>query len=278
MPERARLALRRLGRLRWLTKARNLRRTGAGPWRGRPVRIARFVLLDPEVDTYSYRIENDDELAECLAPLLGRPVEEVLALLREPLADEEMGRQLTRDIGWRVLFLKRRPPLASHHLSAYAIIRALRPEIAVESGILEGLGSRTMLRALQQNAEDGHHGRLWSFDIMPGAGALVPERLASRWMPLYESTDAGLPRLLEDRRIDFFIHDSLVELQRRELVTALDGAGPGAVVMTAHGWTDVLSDLAAERGLAYAEFHERPRDDFYPGRHLAWARVAPEPH
>jgi hypothetical protein len=279
MPERARLALRRLGRLRWLTKARNLRRTGAGPWRGRPVQMARFVLLDPEVDTYSYWIDNDRELAERLGPVLGRPPEEVHALVREALQDPELGERLTRDVGWRVLFYKRRPPLAGHHLSAYAVVRTLRPEMAVETGILDGLGSRTMLRALQRNAEDGRDGRLWSFDIMPGAGALVPDRLAGRWTPLYEPTEEGLPGLLEGRSLDFFIHDSLPEAehQRRELVTALDSARPGAVVMTVHGWSGVLQELAAERGLTYGEFHERPRDHFYGGRHLAWARVAPAP-
>jgi hypothetical protein len=279
MPERARLALRRLGRLRWLTKARNLRRTGPGPWRGRPVRLARFVLLDPEVDTYSYWIDNEGELAGCLATLLDRPPEEVHALLREALDDSELGERLTRDIGWRVLFHKRRPPLAGHHLSAYAIVRALYPEVAVETGILDGLGSRTMLRALQRNADDGRDGHLWSFDIMPGAGALVPGRLAARWSPLYEDTEEGLPRLLDGRSLDFFIHDSLPEPghQRRELVTALDSARPGAVVMTVHGWSGVLKELAAERGLTYREFHERPRDHFYGGRHLAWARVAAVP-
>ena len=279
MPERARLALRRLGRLRWLTKARNLRRTGAGPWRGRPGRIAAFVLLDPEVDTYSYWIDNDAELAGCLAPVLDRPPEEVRALLLEALEDIELGERLTRDIGWRVLFHKRRPPLAGHHLSAYAIVRALGPEMAVETGILDGLGSRTMLRALQRNAADGRDGRLWSFDIMPGAGALVPERLASRWTPLYEPVEKGLPRLLDGRSVDFFIHDSLPdpEHQRRELAAALDSARPSAVVMTTHGWSGVLKELATERHLTYAEFRERPRDHFYGGRHLAWARVAPDP-
>jgi hypothetical protein len=275
MPERARLALRRLGRLRWLTKARNIRRTCAGPWSGRPVRIARFVLLDPEVDTYSYWIDNAGELADCLAPVLDRPPDEVRALLREALEDIELGQRLTRDIGWRVLFHKRRPPLAGHHLSAYAIVRALGPEVAVETGILDGLGSRTMLRALQRNADEGRLGHLWSFDIMPGAGALVPERLAPRWTPLYEPTERGLPRLLDGHSVDFFIHDSLPdpEHQRRELVTALDSARPGAVVMTAYGWTGVLKELATERGLTYAEFRERPRDHFYGGRHLAWARA-----
>ena len=279
LPERARLALRRSGRLRWITKARSLRSAGPGPWRGRPLKIASFVLLDPEVDTYTYRIENDRELAEGLAGLLGSTHEEIQALLSEAQTDSELGERLTRDIGWRVLFYKRRPPLDGHHLSAYAIVRSLGPEVAVETGILEGLGSRTILRALQRNAEDGRDGHLWSFDVMRGAGALVPERLATRWTPLYEASEQGLPRLLAQRSVGFFIHDSLPdpEHQRRELETAIDRARPGAVVMTVHGWSGVLEELAHERALSYAEFRERPHDHFYGGRHLAWARVPAAP-
>jgi Methyltransferase domain len=272
--------VRRLGRLRWVTKGRNLRRAGLGPWQGRPVRVASFVLLDPEVDTYSYWIENGDELAERLAQVLGRSKSELLALLQEARDDIELGERLTRDIGWRVLFFKRRPPLAGHHLAAYAVVRALAPDVAVETGILDGLGSRTILRALQRNAEAGRQGRLWSFDVMPGAGALVPARLATRWTPVYESSERALPRLLTQRPLDFFIHDSLPEPehQRLELEAALDNARPGALVMTVHGWTGVLRELARARGLSYEDFHERPRDHFYHGRHLAWTRVPPDRH
>jgi len=71
-----------------------------------------------EVDTYSYPIDNDRELAERLAPVVGLPPAEVHAFVREALEDPELGERLTRDIGWRVLFHKRRPPLAGHHPSA----------------------------------------------------------------------------------------------------------------------------------------------------------------
>jgi hypothetical protein len=262
--------LRRVGRLRWITKYRKLRSAGSGAWRGRPARIARYVLLDPEVDTYSYEIDNHDELAERLALVTDRPAAEFRGFIDEALQDPEL--RLTRDIGWRVLFLKRRPPIAGHHLAAYAIVRATKPAMAVETGILDGLGSRTILRALERN---GGEGRLWSFDIMPGAGTLVPGRLRGRWTPLYESTRSGLPWLLAERRLDFFVHDSLPEAehQRFELETALAHAERGAVVMTVHGWTGVLKDLSRSTGYPYAEFRERPRDHFYGGRHLAWARV-----
>jgi Methyltransferase domain len=273
MSERGRLLVRRLGRVRWIRKAGKLRSTGPGAWSGRPLRIARYVLLDPEVDTYSYEIDNHDALSERLALVTGHPATELRRYVHEALEDPEFRGCLTRDIGWRVLFFKRRPPLAGHHLAAYAAVRAIKPRVAVETGILDGLGSRTMLRALERNAGEGREGHLWSFDIMPGAGALVPERLRERWTPVYRSTRSALPELLRERRLDFFVHDSLPDAgyQRFELESALAGAQPGAVLMTVHGWTGVLEELSQSAGLPYADFRERPRDHFYGGRHLAWA-------
>jgi hypothetical protein len=275
VPERGRLLLRRFGRLRWITKARKLRSAGAGGWRGRPLRMAGYVLLDPEIDTYSYELENLDELAERLALLLERPVAEPRGHLDEALRNPELGPRLTRDIGWRVLFFKRRPPIAGHHLAAYALVRALRPAVAVETGILDGMGSRTILAALERNAGEGSEGHLWSFDVMPGAGALVPARMRDRWTVVLRATEEALPELLAEHRPDFFLHDSLPDPdhQRFELGTALAHARPGAVLMTTHGWSDVLEELSAAAGLSYADFHERPRDHFYGGRQLAWARL-----
>jgi hypothetical protein len=268
------LLVRRLGRLRWITKARKLRSAGTGAWSGRPTRIARYVFFDPEIDTYSYEIDNPDELAERLGLVTECRAEELRGYIDEALHDPELHDRLARDIGWRVLFFKRRPPLPGHHLAAYAILRAIKPTVTVETGILDGLGSRTMLLALERNRGEGH---LWSFDIMPGAGTLVPERLRSRWTPVYESTRTALPRLLAERRLDFFVHDSLPEAQhqRFELETALAHAEPGAVLMTVHGWTGVLKEMSVAAGLSYADFQDRPRDHFYGGRHLAWARVHP---
>jgi len=276
IPERARLYLRRANRLRWITKAKILRRSDSSAWDGRPLRKARYVLFDPEVDTFTYRIENVDELAERLALVLDRPPAEIRAHLAAALDDPELGPGLSRDIGWRVLFTKRRPPLPSHHLSAWAIIRATKPELVVETGILEGLGDRIMLRALQLNAEEGSPGRLTAFDIMPGSGRLlVPERLRPAWEPIYEPTPEALRSHLEGRRVGLFLHDSVPDADhlRAELEAVLPHMAPGGVVMTVHGWTGVLAEEAGGLEGRTAAFEERPEDHFYGGRTLAWMRL-----
>jgi hypothetical protein len=266
--ERGRGYARRLGRLRYPTKARKARAAGWTP-RTHPGGWLREVVLSPEVDTYSYEVANREELAAVLADVLDRPPADTRAALEEVRADPELGERLARDVGHRVLWLKRRPPLAAHHLSMWVAVRLLRPRLVVETGVLDGLGSRTILRALERNAAEGHDGRLVSFDVLPTAGALVPPRLAGRWERIIEPCPEGLARL-GDATVDVFLHDSLPtpEQARAELGWALDhGCG---LAINPHGWTGVAEELAAARGGRAVRFAERPDGHFYEGRQIAY--------
>jgi hypothetical protein len=269
--ERGRMLVRRFGRLRWVVKARRVRGADTDAWRGKPLRAARYVTWDPEIDTYSYALGNEDELAEGLARLLGVPVGDVRGFIREAHDDPS----IARDVGWHVWHHKRRPPLVAHQLSAYVSVRALKPEVCVETGILDGLGSRTILRALARNAAEGAPGRLYSFDVMPGAGWLVPPDLRERWTPIIADAAGELEAGAVREAPGFYLHDSLPDLdyQRRELEWAFGAGEPGAVVMTVHGWSDVLQDMAASAGGRVFTFSERPVDHFYGGETIAVARL-----
>ena len=253
LPERLRLYLRRFGRLRWVTKARKLRAEGGDQWSW--LRRTRYVLADPEVDTYTYEVANQDELAEVLGRVVDRPAGDVSRLMGQAQADHALGRGLARQIGWRALYMKPRPSLPAHHLAAWVLIRTQRPEVAVEAGVLEGLGSRVMLRALELNARDGSDGVLVSLDTLPNAGhALVGAQLAARWEPVC----APAP-------------DRAHILSELEALRPL--LSPGAVLMTVHGWTGALEEFASMHGGTVERFKEQPRDHFYDGRDLGWLRM-----
>ncbi len=265
--QRGRLYVRRLGRLRLITKSRKAWATGSRPHREPGVWL-REVILSPEVDTYSYALENVDEVATTLARALDTAAPTVRDVLDEALSDPDLGDRIAADIGHRALWLKRRPPLAGHHLAAWAIVRLTRPALVVETGILDGLGSRTILRALQRNGDEGHEGRLVSFDVLPAAGALVPDRLASRWRRVIEATETGLEGQLGGERVDVFLHDSqqTAASQRFEFGWALEHGV--RVALTTADWTGVIDELAVTHGIRSAHFEDQPRSHFYGGRHI----------
>jgi predicted O-methyltransferase YrrM len=114
-------------------------------------------------------------------------------------------------------------------LQLYRLLRELRPRVAVETGVCNGVSTAFVLLAL----EDNGGGELWSIDlpevageeyepgtfwdgkggavIPPGKepGWMVPRDLRDRWHLVLGRSQDELPRVLERvGEIDFFMHDS----------------------------------------------------------------------
>jgi predicted O-methyltransferase YrrM len=111
----------------------------------------------------------------------------------------------------------------------YAIVRTLRPQVAVETGVANGFSTAFLLQALDSNG-DGHlhsidlprevgrayeHGTFYEGEgragIPPGSepGWLIPHALRDRWTLILGRSQEELPPLLErSGTIDLFMHDS----------------------------------------------------------------------
>jgi predicted O-methyltransferase YrrM len=98
----------------------------------------------------------------------------------------------------------------------YAVVRAAKPRVIIETGVASGLSSAHILRALAVNGT----GTLHSIDlpnvqqgsVLPEgctSGWIVPDSLRGRWKLQIGDTRELLPRLLETLdRVDLFLHDS----------------------------------------------------------------------
>jgi len=106
----------------------------------------------------------------------------------------------------------------------YFLIRSIKPEIMVETGVAAGESTGYVLAAMDKNKK----GKLYSIDLPfqwyiygdhelhldslpPGKlpGYLVPEILKSRWKLILGNTYKKLPQLLKKlKKIDIFLHDS----------------------------------------------------------------------
>jgi hypothetical protein len=267
LPRDARRRLARLSRLRWLRKARIARSYGASLRRD-PLTVLGFVALDPEVDTFTYDLANEHELVNVTARALGVAPKRVAALFDEARTDALLGAGLARRVRWRFDF-KRRVRFGRRY-AWYAIARVLRPEVIVETGIKDGLGSVLLLRALQRNAAEGAPGRLISFDLYPDKGWLVPDELRDRWQPVFASTREALAPALEGMRVGMLVHDSDPGSADFEYRTALEHAAPrlALVAGTAHH-SDALRALCEEHDVPYHYFHDRPKRHVSPGSSTA---------
>jgi hypothetical protein len=139
----------------------------------------------------------------------------------------------------------------------YVIVRMLRPEVVVETGVAAGISSAFILQALQDN----NRGRLCSIDfpnyalmdssLIPEGkepGFAIPPRLKERWnLRLGKSKDL-LPSLLAELgRADIFLHDSehTYDNMMFEYTTAWDYLAIGGLLLSHDiSWNNAFTDFA----------------------------------
>ncbi len=256
-----RSGLRTINRVRWWHKYR-ASGTGRVPFPGR----MKYVLWDPEVDTFSYELANPTALIKAIAPVVGGPASELSRYVHELRQDAELHDRIRR--ATRFHPEHKRDPSLGRHLMGYVCLRARRPSVAVEAGVRHGLGTLVMLRALERNAADGDEGTLVSVDIDPSAGVLV-DRRNTRWEFAVGPAAALLPRLLADRDVGYLQSDTVTDPQQtRAEITAVCAHADWPLLVQQNAWNDVSRDICAREGFPFVEVLERSVGHWYPGRHV----------
>jgi predicted O-methyltransferase YrrM len=154
----------------------------------------------------------------------------------------------------------------------YAVLRKLRPQVAVETGVANGFSTAFSLLALQANGG----GHLYSIDlprevgrdydsgtfyegegragIPPGSepGWLIPSELRERWTLVLGKSQEELPPLLERlKTIDSFMHDSehSFDCMWFEYNAAWPALRPGGVLISDDvNSTEAFRRFAAQEG------------------------------
>lgn len=154
----------------------------------------------------------------------------------------------------------------------YAVLREVRPRVAVETGVANGFSTAFSLLALKANG-DGHlhsidlprevgrdygpgtfHEGVGRAGIPPGSepGWLIPRELKERWTLILGRTQEELPPLLERLgSIDSFMHDSehSFECMWFEFNAAWPALRDGGILLSDDvNSTEAFPRFAAEQG------------------------------
>jgi len=203
-----------------------------------------------DIDGYFSELENDLELHRAL-------------------------RQRAVEVGAR--FGVDKVPKYGRRLAWYALTRASKPELIVETGVDKGLGAMVLAAALLRNAQGGHKGRLVAVDSNPRSGCLV-EAPFSEFIDLRIGDSLEVIDSLRDEMVDLFIHDSDHRYlhETAELERILPRLSPfGFLVSDAATESTALADFAARNGLNFLFAPEYPINHWSRGQGLGVARRGP---
>jgi hypothetical protein len=217
--------------------------------------------------TFDITPRNEEHLAQLLAVMLGRAPEEVAGYISEIRQDHAL-----RDtIAGRAKLLGRQSgydPVArfGRRVGWYALVRAMKPKVVIETGVEKGLGASVLCAALLRNSQEGYQGRYYGTDIDRGAGLLFCEPYRSVGEILYGDSIESLAAL--EVTVDVFINDSdhSADYEGREYRIVAPKLSRHAVIIgdNAHV-TDELLKFSKETGRRFVFFREEPADHWYLG-------------
>jgi len=143
----------------------------------------------------------------------------------------------------------------------YAIVRATKPKIVVETGTEKGLGSLVLAEALIKNK----FGSLITIDIEPSSGLLIGPEYGGVIERVIEDSLQVISRI---DRIDLFIHDSdhSAEHESREFKLLQSRLSADGIVLSDNSHvTTELAKWSQEHGRRFVYFSEQPLNHWYPG-------------
>jgi predicted O-methyltransferase YrrM len=213
--------------------------------------------------TYDLTDLNMGQLAWFVSNVTKRPVDEIRRYMDELLTSEELASHVkARTIASERRGLADPVPRYGRRLGWYALVRALEPELVIETGTDKGLGAVVLADALLRNG----HGRLMTIDVNPAAGYLVSGRWAEVTDYVQGNSHDVLRRIREP--IDIFIHDSLhtAAHERGEYECIRPRLTDRSLVLSDNAdRAPTLMEWAEREGLIFEFFREVPLNHWWEG-------------
>ncbi len=217
--------------------------------------------------TYDLTEMNRSYLTAFVSNVTDQPFDTISGYMRELDSDvalKEHIQKLTRNSKERFVA----DPIASfgRRMGWYAMVRASKPRLVVETGIDKGLGSCLLSAALFKNSQEGNPGRLIAVDINPDAGYLIRPPYDELVDVVHSDSITALQKI--SAPIDFFIHDSdhSPQHEQMEIDSISENLSERAFILSdnAHVTTKLL-EFANKSGRRFLFFREEPKNHWYSG-------------
>lgn len=237
--------------------------------------FVKWLVRSRETTNFTYDLTSDsmEYLAHTLCVVTGQPYDTIRGYMEEPAADTALHdhiRNTTRNSRhwWAADDVVR----FGRRLGWYALVRAIKPRVVIETGVDKGLGAVLLASAVLRNRSEGHEGIYRGTDIRTTAGYLLSGPYKEAGHVLYGDSIESLTAF--GQPIDLFINDSdhSADYEYREYQTIEGKLTPESVVVSDNGHvTAKLAKFARETDRRFVYFQEQPANHWYPGGGLGIA-------
>jgi hypothetical protein len=217
--------------------------------------------------TYELTALNRRYLASLIAEITGRQYHEIARYMDELETNVELRAHIrARTVASADRWISDADAHYGRRAGWYAVVRAMKPRVVVETGVDKGLGSIVLTSALMRNAREGYPGRYYGTDINPQAGWMLAGKYANWGEILYGDSVTVLKQL--EMTIDLFVQDSdhsyRYEENEYRLVSARLSANAIVLGDNSH-CSDALLEFALTTGRQFVFFRETPDGHWYNG-------------
>lgn len=231
--------------------------------------LRKWVFSSRETSNFTYPLTERNllYLAQVCSVVSGLPVDQCRKYMMEIQDNAELKKhvdEVTKASGQQDL--SDSSSEFGRRLGWYALVRAMKPKVLVETGVDKGLGSVALTYALMKNTEEGFPGKYYGTDINPKAGYLLTGKFKQYGEILYGDSLKSLEQLNE--KIDFFINDSdhSAEYEAKEYDMIEKKLSDKAILLADNAHvTDKLAKFALRTNRKFLFFKEEPKNHWYPG-------------
>jgi hypothetical protein len=240
---------------------------GMGYYKNSIMQVFSWAFKKTEDHNYYYHLKDENYLylIHFLSTTFDRPLEEVRRYIEEIRNDQEIVSTLESNFKGNAKF-KDSIPGIGRRVAWYAIVRIMKPNLVVESGVYQGLGSLVISKALLKNQDSGIFGKYLGTDIDPNSGILFKDEFKTIGKIEIGDTIEILGR--EKTLIDLYICDSdhSEEYELKEYQNLATRINNSSVVISDNSHvTRILCDWSENEKRKFFYFSEKPLNHWYPG-------------
>ena len=228
-----------------------------------------WVFTSSEDSNFTYELTDRCKinLAASLASLLQMEYAEIARYFHEIETDDDFNSHLKRL--WRKhpeRFRTDEVPHVGRRMVWYAIARATKPKVLVETGVDQGMGAVVLCNALLRNTREGHPGRYYGTDINPDAGYYLQAPYRDSRTILYGDSLQSLEGLRARWTFLSTIATIARAYEQAEYEMIKSKLSPDAIVLGDNSHvTSKLAEFSIREGRRFVFLSEEPANHWYRG-------------